>query len=46
MRKVYERVEEIAGNVITVRATGVAYRELAEVLVLAGGTTQPLTLTE
>jgi V/A-type H+-transporting ATPase subunit B len=31
MHKVYHRIERIAGNVITVRATGVSYRELAEV---------------
>jgi len=31
MRKIYHRVERIAGNVITIRANGVKYRELAEV---------------
>ena len=31
MRKVYHRVERIAGNVISIRARGVKYRELAEV---------------
>jgi V/A-type H+-transporting ATPase subunit B len=31
MRKVYHRVENIAGNVITILATNVKYRELAEV---------------
>lgn len=31
MHRVYHRVEAITGNVITVRATGVRYRELAEV---------------
>ena len=31
MRKVYSRIERIAGNVITVGATGVRYGELAEV---------------
>jgi V/A-type H+-transporting ATPase subunit B len=31
MHKVYHRVERIAGNVITIRAPGIAYRELAEV---------------
>ena len=31
MRKVYHRVDTIAGNVMTVKATGVTYRELAEV---------------
>ena len=31
MQKVYHRVDNIAGNVITVRAPGVKYRELAEV---------------
>ncbi|MCE9612971.1 MAG: V-type ATP synthase subunit B [Lentisphaerae bacterium] len=36
MQKVYHRVESIAGNVITIRATGVTYRELAEVESRAG----------
>jgi V/A-type H+/Na+-transporting ATPase subunit B len=31
MRKVYNRIESIAGNVITVQATGSRYEELAEV---------------
>lgn len=31
MRKVYSRIESIVGNVITVRAEGVAYGELAQV---------------
>lgn len=31
MHKVYHRIEQIAGNVITVLAEGVSYRELAEV---------------
>ncbi len=31
MHKVYYRIERIAGNVITVQATDVAYRELAQV---------------
>ncbi len=31
MRKVYNRIERIAGNVITVKADGVKYGELAEV---------------
>jgi V/A-type H+-transporting ATPase subunit B len=31
MRKVYSKIEAIAGNVITVSATGVRYSELAEV---------------
>ncbi|MCX7934046.1 MAG: V-type ATP synthase subunit B [Planctomycetota bacterium] len=31
MYKVYHRIESIAGNVIQVRAQGIAYRELAEV---------------
>jgi V/A-type H+-transporting ATPase subunit B len=31
MRKVYSRIERIAGNVITVEASGVRYGELAEV---------------
>jgi V/A-type H+-transporting ATPase subunit B len=31
MRKVYQKIEQIAGNVISVKADGVGYRELAEV---------------
>ncbi|MEF8753174.1 MAG: V-type ATP synthase subunit B [Accumulibacter sp.] len=31
MHKVYQGIDRIAGNVITVRATGVGYRELAQV---------------
>ena len=31
MHKVYHKIEKIAGNVITVQADGVAYRELAQV---------------
>ena len=31
MHKVYHQIDQIAGNVITVNATGVAYRDLAEV---------------
>ncbi len=31
MNKVYNRIESITGSVITVRATGVAYNELAEI---------------
>jgi V/A-type H+/Na+-transporting ATPase subunit B len=31
MRKVYQKIEQIAGNVIAVKADGVGYRELAEV---------------
>ena len=31
MNKVFNRIESIAGNVITVRATGVKYRELAQI---------------
>jgi hypothetical protein len=31
MHKVYERIEQIAGNVIVVEAEGVANRELAQV---------------
>ena len=31
MHKTYHRIEQVAGNVITVRAEGVAYRELAQV---------------
>lgn len=36
MQKVYHRVDSIAGNVITIRADGVKYRELAEVQSRAG----------
>jgi len=36
MHKVYHRIERIAGNVITVRAEGVAYRELAQVTYAQG----------
>lgn len=32
MHKVYHRVDNIAGNVINIKATGVKYRELAEVV--------------
>ena len=31
MNKIYNRIESIVGNVITVRATGVQYNELAEI---------------
>ena len=31
MHKVYHRIERIAGSVITVKASGVAYQELAQV---------------
>ena len=31
MHKVYHRIERIAGSVITVQATGVSYREMAQV---------------
>lgn len=31
MNKVYNRIESIVGNVITVRATGVKYKELAQI---------------
>lgn len=31
MNKVYNRIESITGNVITVKATGVAYKELAQI---------------
>ncbi|MBQ9860651.1 MAG: V-type ATP synthase subunit B [Clostridia bacterium] len=31
MNKVYNRIESITGNVITVRATGVQYKELAQI---------------
>ena len=31
MHKVYHRIDQVAGNVITVNATGVSYRELAQV---------------
>jgi V/A-type H+-transporting ATPase subunit B len=36
MHKVYHRIEQVAGNVITISATGVAYRELAQVTSLQG----------
>ena len=36
MHKVYHRVESIAGNVINIRATGIKYRELAEVTSRSG----------
>jgi V/A-type H+/Na+-transporting ATPase subunit B len=36
MHKVYHKIEQVAGNVITVQAEGVAYRELAEVASLQG----------
>ncbi|MCC6356565.1 MAG: V-type ATP synthase subunit B [Verrucomicrobiae bacterium] len=36
MRRIYRRVERIAGNVIAVRASGVGYRELAEVVSARG----------
>ena len=31
MRKVYNKISQIVGNVITVKAPGVAYEELAEI---------------
>ena len=31
MNKVYNRIESITGNVITVRANGVKYKELAQI---------------
>ena len=31
MNKVFNRIESITGNVITVRATGVKYNELAQI---------------
>ena len=31
MNKVYNRIDSITGNVITVRASGVRYKELAEI---------------
>ena len=31
MNKVYNRIESITGNVITVKATGVQYKELAQI---------------
>ncbi|HMP89978.1 MAG TPA: V-type ATP synthase subunit B [Kiritimatiellia bacterium] len=31
MRKVYQKIDQIAGNVIVVKADGIGYRELAEV---------------
>jgi len=36
MRRVYHRVENIAGNVINIRAKGIQYRELAEVTSRSG----------
>lgn len=36
MRRIYRRIEQIAGNVITLRAEHVSYRELAEVAVRGG----------
>ena len=36
MRKVYHRIIQIAGNVITVEADGVAYNDLAEVTTSRG----------
>ena len=36
MHKVYHRIEQVAGNVITVQADGVAYHELAEVAAIHG----------
>ncbi|MDA0990371.1 MAG: V-type ATP synthase subunit B [Verrucomicrobia bacterium] len=36
MQKVYHRIDNIAGNVINIRADGIKYRELAEVTSRAG----------
>ena len=36
MYKVYKRIEAISGNVITVKASGVSYKELAQVTSLLG----------
>lgn len=36
MRRIYRRIEQIAGNVITLRADNVSYRELAEVTARGG----------
>ena len=36
MRKIYHRVENIAGNVITIKAADIRYRELAEVTSRSG----------
>jgi len=36
MRRIYHRIEQIAGNVITVRAEHVSYRELAKVATRGG----------
>lgn len=36
MNKVYSRIESIVGSVITVRATNVAYGELAEIETVYG----------
>ena len=38
MRKIYSKIEQIAGNVITVKADGVKYGELAEVSSRHGST--------
>ncbi|MBN2353413.1 MAG: V-type ATP synthase subunit B [Spirochaetales bacterium] len=38
MRKIYSKIEQIAGNVITVKADGVKYGELAEVTSRHGST--------
>ena len=37
MRKVYHKILQIVGNVITVEADGVSYNELAEVTSARGG---------
>ena len=36
MRKVYNKISQIVGNVITVKAPGVAYEELAEITTQRG----------
>jgi len=36
VRRVYNRIQQVAGNVITVRATGVSYEELAEITTQRG----------
>ena len=38
MHKVYHRIDQVAGNVITVKATGISYRELAQVTSAQGVT--------
>ena len=37
MRRVYNKIQQVVGNVITVRAEGVSYEELAEIAFQRGG---------